>query len=68
MQDAYLNLRPEDLIACLEDADAESRRIWRRAHGREQSATKSVTSMRSRLVVVSMASQELNIVSTSMRC
>lgn len=27
MQDAYLNLRPEDLIACLEDADAESRRI-----------------------------------------
>ena len=27
MQDAYLNLRPEDLIACLGDADAESRRI-----------------------------------------
>lgn len=27
MQDAYLNLRPEDLIVCLGDADAESRRI-----------------------------------------
>ena len=27
MQDAYLNLRPKDLIACLGDADAESRRI-----------------------------------------
>lgn len=27
MQDAYLNLRPKDLIAGLGDADAESRRI-----------------------------------------
>ncbi len=54
MQDAYLNLSPEDLIACLGDADPKAEGFWRRVHGREQSATKSVTSMRSRLVVVSM--------------
>lgn len=68
MQDAYLNLRPKDLIACLGMRMPKAGGFWRRAHGREQSATKSVTSMRSRLVVVSMTSQELNIASTSMRC